>query len=118
DFHAIADGDWALGKDHETANEIARDVLQAEADTHANRSGKDGERTEVNAGVVQNNEDADDKDDIAHDLRDRVLQRTIETALGEEAIEKKTFCARGKPEDANQQRDQQKNLKQAEVNGG
>ena len=104
DFDAVANRDRAFGQDDETADEIAGDILQAEADTNADRAGKNGERAEMDPGVFQNNEDADDEDEIADDLRDGVLERAVETAVDEEAIEEKTLRARRNPKDRDEQR--------------
>ena len=114
DFDAVADGDRPFGQNDQAADEIAGDVLQTEADADADRAGENGERAEMNAGVLEHDEDADDQDEVADDLRDGVLQGAIEPAVDEEAIEKKTLRARRDPEDGDQQRDEQENLNQAE----
>ena len=118
DFNAIADRDRSLRQNHEATDEIARDILQAEPDAHAYCSGKNRERTEMDAGVLQDNNNADDQHDVADDLRNRVLQRAIEPALGEQPVKQKTLRARGNPEDRDQQRDEQENLEQAERDAG
>jgi hypothetical protein len=81
------------------ADEITRNILQSEAYPHANRAGKNGQRFEVNAGVLQDNENADDEDNIRSDLRNCVLQRAIETAVNEEAIKEKTLRPGRNPKD-------------------
>ena len=92
--------------------------MQAEADTDADRTGEYGERAEMDPGVIKHDENADDQDNVSDNLRDGVLQRAIESAVGEEAIEKETFGARGKPEHHHQQPDEQEKLNQTEVNRG
>ena len=104
-FDAVADRDRPFRQNDEAADEIARDILQTEADADADCAGKNGERAEMNAGVLEDDENADDQDDVADDLRDRVLERAIEAAVDEEAIEEKSLRARGNPEDRDQQRD-------------
>ena len=99
DLDAIANGDRPLRQNDQAADEIARDILQAKTDADADRAGENGQRLEVNAGVLQDNEDANDEDDVRCDLRDRVLQRAIKSAVDEEAVEKKSLRARGNPED-------------------
>ena len=114
DFDAVADGDRSLRQDDETADEIARDILQAEPDTHADGAGKNGQRAEMDAGVFQNDKNADDEDEVADDLRDGVLQGAIETAVDQKAIEEKALRARRNPEDGDEQRNEQKNLDETE----
>jgi len=116
-FDAVAHRDGPLGQNHQTADKIARDILQTKADAHADRAGKNGQRPEMNAGIIENNKNANDENDVADDLRDRVLQRTIEPALGQETIKEKPFRARRDPEDCNEKRDEQKNLKKTEIEG-
>ena len=82
DFNAVANGDWPLSQNHETADKVACDILQTETDAHADRAGENRQRSEMNAGIIENNKNADDEDDVADDLRNRVLQRTIESAFG------------------------------------
>ena len=114
DFDAVADRDRSLRQNDEAADEIARDILQAKADPNADGAGKNGERAEMDAGVFQDNKNADDEDEIADDLRDGVLQRAIEPAVDEKAVEQKTLRPRRNPEDRDEQRDQQKNLDETE----
>ena len=115
DFDAVANGDRPFRQDHETADEIAGDILQPEADTDADRAGENRERAEMNAGVLEHDEDADDQDEVADDLRDGVLKGAVEPAFDEKAVEEKTLGARGKLEDRDEQRDQQKYLDEAQV---
>ena len=114
DFDAIANRDRPLRENDETTDEIARDILQTEADADADRARKDRQRLEVNAGVLQDDENANDKDDVGDDLRDCVLERAIEPAMDEEAIEEKALRTRRNPEDEKEQRNEQKNLHQAD----
>ena len=110
DFDPIADRDRAFRQDDEAADEIARDILQAETDADANRAGKNGQRLEVDAGVLQDDENADDEDEVGGDLRDRVLERAIEPAVDEETVEEKTLRPRGKPKDQEEEADEKENL--------
>ena len=114
DFDAVANRNRSLRQNDETADEIAGDILQAEADTDADRAGKNGERAEMDPGVFEDDENADDEDEIADDLRDGVLQRTVEPAVDQKAIEEKTLRARRNPKDRDQQRHQEKNLDETE----
>src|SRR4029077_5375729 len=88
-LYPIADCDRALRQNDQAADEIAGDVLQSEANAYADRAGKNGERAEMNTGIVQHHENANDQDDIANDLRDGVLQRAIQPAVYEEAVKQK-----------------------------
>src|SRR6059058_45626 len=91
DFHSVAHRDWTLSQNNEAADKIARDVLQTKANADANRASKNRQGPEVNAGIIENDKDSDDEDDVADDLRNCVLQRPIEPAFREKAIEEKTF---------------------------
>ena len=73
-LHAVAHRDRPLRQDDQAADKIACDILQTEADAHADRARKNCQRPEMNAGIIENNKNADDEDDVADDLRDRVLQ--------------------------------------------
>src|SRR6266487_4221145 len=117
-FDAVADGDGSFGQNDQAANEIARDILQSKATPDADRPRKNGERAEMDAGVFQNNENADDKHDIANDLGNRVLKGAVQPAMHEETVEKKTFGSRGNPENDDEERDEQKNLDETERNTG
>src|SRR5205807_10227373 len=90
------------------------DILQSEADPDADRAGENGERAEMNAGVLEDDEDADDENEVADDLGDCVLQRAIQPALDQDAVEKKTLRARGKPEDRDEQPDDEEHLDETE----
>ena len=85
------DRDGPFGQDDEAADEIARDILQAEADPYTDRACKDSQRAEMNAGIFQNNQNANYQHDVADDLGDGVLERTIESAVDEKPIKKKAF---------------------------
>src|SRR5262245_56373070 len=51
-FDAIPNRDRPLRQDHQAADEITGDVLQAESDTDANRTSKNCQGGKVNAGVL------------------------------------------------------------------
>ena len=63
--------------------------MQSESNAYADRAGKNGERAEMNAGIVEHDENASDQDDVADDLRDSVLQRPIQPAVYQEAVKQK-----------------------------
>ena len=67
--------------------------MQAEADTDTDRAGENGKRAEMDAGILQDNENADDQNDVADDLRDGVLKRAIQAAVDQKPIEEKSFRA-------------------------
>src|SRR4029453_18201810 len=91
DFNAITDGDWPFSKNEQTAHEVTRNVFQTEPETHAYRTGEYRQRSEMNAGIVQNDEDPDDQHDVADDLRNGVLERTIKPALCKQLVKKKAL---------------------------
>jgi hypothetical protein len=115
DFDAVANRDGSLRQDDETADEIAGDILKAESDTDANRTSENRQCGEMDPSVLQNKKNADYQHDVAHDLRNGVLQRPIEAAVRKEPVEKKTLRAGGKPKHRYQQPDQQENLNEAQV---
>src|SRR5205807_1790386 len=114
DLDAIADGDRSFGQNNQAADEIARDVLQSKSDADTDGAGENGQRAEMNAGVFQDNENSDHEHDVARDLGDGVLQRAIESAVGQEPVKEKTLGAGGDPENCDQQRDEEKDLKKAQ----
>ena len=73
-FDAVAHRDRAFGQNHQAADKIARDILETEADAHADRARKNCQGPGMNAGIIENNKNADDENDVADDLRNRVLQ--------------------------------------------
>src|SRR5690348_17181732 len=114
DFDSIANCDWPLRQNHQATDEIARDVLQTKPNTDANCPRENSQSAQMNAGVIEDNENADDQDDVADNLSDRVLQRAVETTLSEETVKQEPFRARREPKDCDQQRDQQKKLEETE----
>jgi len=114
DLHTIADRDRSFCQNDKAADEVAGDILQPKADADTDRAGKNGESGKVNAGVVQNNENANNKDDIADDLRDGVLQRPIQAAVYEEAVKEKWFCPRRYPKNSEEEGNEQENLDERE----
>ena len=112
DFNAVSDGDRSFGENEQTADEITRDVFQTEPHAYTNCAGEYRQRTKVDAGIVENDDDPDDQHDVADDLRNGVLERTIQSTLSEESIKEKALRSRRNPEHGNQQSDKQKNLKE------
>ena len=112
DFNAISDGDWPFSKNEQAADEITRDVFQTEPNAYADRAGEYRQRAEVDTGIVENDDDPDDQHDVTDDLRNGVLERTIQSALSKESVKKKALRSRGDPKNGNQERDKQKNLKE------
>jgi hypothetical protein len=91
--------------------------LQAKANAYTDRACEDRQRAQVNAGVFENNENANNQHHVADDLGNGVLKRTIESAVNEKTVEKKAFRPRGDPKNEKQERDKQKNLEKTERNG-
>jgi hypothetical protein len=114
DFDPIANGNWSLRQNDQAADKIAGNILQAKSHAHAHSPGENGQRAEMNAGVFENDENADDEHDIADDLGNGVLQRAIKPAIDEETIEQETLGPRRGPKDGDQQPDKKKNLEQTD----
>ena len=67
----------------------------------------------MNSRILNDNEDADYQHDVADDLGNGVLERTIKPTLRKQPVKKKPLRSGRDPKNRNQERDQQKNLKQA-----
>ena len=96
-FHPVANGNGSFGQDDQSADEIARDILEPKSYSYANGPGENGQGPQVNAGVFEDNENTCDQDKITDDLGDSVLERTVEAAFHEIAVEEKTLGARRNP---------------------
>ena len=59
----------------------------------------------MDAGIIQNDHYSDNQHCVADDLRNGVLQSSIESAFDQEASKEETFCARREPENRDEQRD-------------
>src|SRR5206468_12981068 len=92
--HAVSDSDRSLRQNDQTADEITGDVLQAESDAYANRAGKNRQRSQMNTRVLQDNENANHEDDVAENLGNGVLERTVESTVGKKSIKKKMLGPR------------------------
>jgi hypothetical protein len=66
DLHRVADLDRALEKQDQAGDEIVHDVLQAEAEAHAERAGEHRVVAQVDAHRAQRHEKADDQDGVMH----------------------------------------------------
>ena len=115
DLNPVADGDWSLRENDQTADKITGDVLQTKSDADANRTRKYRQRSQMNPGILQNYEDANHQHDVAYHLSNGVLQGAIEPASGKQAVKKKTLRSGGKPKNCHQQRNQQENLNQTQI---
>ena len=74
DLDPVADGDWPFRQNDQAADEIAGDILEPEPDANTDGAGENSQRAEVNAGIVENNENADDQHNVADNLSNRVLE--------------------------------------------
>src|SRR5437899_6596958 len=90
-FDAVPNSDWSLCQNHQATDEVTGDILQTEPHADANRTGEDSQRSQTNPAVLQDNENAYYQHDVANHLGNRVLQRTIESALGKQPVKKKTL---------------------------
>lgn len=118
DIDPIADCDRSLGQNDQTANEIAGDVLEAKPDADTDGAREHSQRAEMDSSVIEHDEEPDDQDNVADDLRDGVLQRAINSAFREKTVVEKMFRLGGKPKHPDEQRDEQENLDQADLDSG
>ena len=58
-----SDLDWAFEQENEATEEIVRDVLQTETESHTDGAHEDVERGEVNAGALKDHESTQCNDD-------------------------------------------------------
>src|SRR5947209_13435835 len=72
----------------------------------------------MNPGVLEDDENADDEDQVADDLSDGVLERAVEAASHKIAIEEEALCSRRDPKNREHQGDQEKKLEQAQRDSG
>src|ERR1043166_10057404 len=72
----------------------------------------------MDPGIFQDNENPDDEDEFADDLRDRVLKGTIQSTYNQEPIKEDAFRARGKPEHRDEEHDEQEDLNEAQRKSG
>src|SRR5262249_39995149 len=73
DFDPITDGNGSFRQNKQAADEIAGDVFQTESHTDAHRAGEYRQRPEMNAGIVQDDNDPDNQHRVADYLRNGVL---------------------------------------------
>src|SRR6266404_5091165 len=73
-FDAVTDGYWPLGKNDQTADEIADDVLQTEAKANTDGSGNDCKGTEIDANDLETDIETKSKDAVAKDPPQGKLQ--------------------------------------------
>src|SRR5262245_26254468 len=71
DLDSIANGNGLLSEDDQPANEVADDVLQAEAEADAQRSRQKCERAEIDANRGKRQVNAEDQECVSNDLIDR-----------------------------------------------
>ena len=84
--------------------------MQTETNAHPDCARENRQRSEVDAGIIQNDENPDDEHDVTDDLRDGVLQGPVDATFGQEPVEQESFRAGREPENSDEQRDQKKNL--------
>src|SRR6266513_2754338 len=58
------------------------DLLHSTYDAYANCSCKNRQRSQMNTRVLQDNENANHEDDVAENLGNGVLERTVESTVG------------------------------------
>src|ERR1051325_1573298 len=87
-FDAVADGDGSLGENNQAADKIADDVLEAEAQTNANRAGKDGQRTQIHAHGLKTDIEAKRKQEVTDDAGKRELEGGVQMGAPQEPDQK------------------------------
>ena len=60
--------------------------MQAKPDANTDCTGEHREGAQVNPGIIEHNEEPNDQDNVADDLRDGVLQRAIESAFRKKTL--------------------------------
>ncbi len=107
---SIADFDRTLKQQNDPADKIVRDVLKAEPDSDSQRPCKDGERTKVDPGRLQNDEHSDRNDRVANDRGNGMSNSYVNATRRQQTRDNpiSQFCRYGK----------QQNCKDAEVEKG
>ena len=90
DFHAVADGNRSFRENDDTADKVTDNILQAKTQAHAHGTGDDGERTEVNAGILYRQVKPQYNDRVTHDALDAETQGFIELGAGQQLFEHKS----------------------------
>src|SRR5437762_7731508 len=90
-FHAVPDRDRSLCQNDQAADEITGDILETESDAYANCARKNRQCSQMNTRVLQDNKNAHHENDVAENLGDGVLERTIKSAVSKKPIKKKTL---------------------------
>ena len=114
-FDTIADCNRSFGKDNKAAYKVAGDILKTESNADPDRAGKHRQGAKMNPRIIEHDEKADNEDDVAGNLSNRVLQRSVQSALLKEIVKEKVFRFRRKPEYDDEQGDKQKNLNDTEL---
>src|SRR5690606_23349401 len=111
DLNAVADLYRPFEQNDQSANEIIRNVLQAETDTDTDRAGENIQRRQIYSNGLKYDQEPDEKDQITRDRADRVLRAVIESRSPRQAGTEKPFefCRK-----IDQRDRQQKRVKNAE----
>ena len=93
DFDAITDGDGAFRQNEQPADEITGDVFQTKPQAYTDGAGEYRQCPEMDAGIVQNNDNPDDQHRVADYLGNGVPQGAVEAASDQDTIKKEMPCA-------------------------
>src|SRR4029453_8212130 len=86
-LNAVSNLDGALEQENEATEEIARDVLQTETESHTDRADEDVEGGEVNAGALKDHEGTQRNDDVPHNGAERLAHADVEAAARQDSAD-------------------------------
>ena len=114
DLDPVPNFDGSFREDDQSADEVARDVLQSEPDADADSARKDRQRRKIQTGALQRDKNTDDQHEVAAYLRNRVLQRAIQAAFAQKPVKEEALRDGCEPEDDRDQRNELEDLRKAQ----
>ena len=84
DLHHVADAQAPFGQDHEAADVVGGDLLQAEAEADADRAAEHRQRGQVDADRRQRQQQADEQQQRAHDVGGHLADRQVGARLAQQ----------------------------------
>ena len=86
DLDAVADLDRPLDQEDQARHEVLGDVLQAEADAHADRAAEDGERRGIDAQGLERDDQPQDPDQVRDHSANRVADSGVHACSPEQPL--------------------------------
>lgn len=80
DFDSIADFDRTLKEQDNAADQVVGDVLKAETDSNSECTGQNGQRAEIDAGRLQDDDQPHCDNHVADDRTDRISDTDVHSA--------------------------------------